>query len=354
MGYNQIMMTRRHDSETQRKYLENVKELIMRSRELVQQLLLYGRQMESESKPVNINHEINHLNKLFSKSIPKMIDIKLNLAQDLFPIMADPTHMAQIIMNLVINARDAMGDTGTITITTKNVCFDSNKMYSGKMIPAGQYVLLSVSDTGCGMDQETLQHIFEPFFTTKPAGKGTGLGLSVVRGIIQNLNGFIFCHSAPEKGTTFEIFLPALQEEIVQSAAAEEVSPKTKHGKERLLIVDDETYVLESIKDSLSSYGYKVMTAESIEQALALYAANKDKINLILLDLNMPGHGGKQCMRDILSINQNAKILMTSGYTTAQQIDDLIRSGASGFILKPYRVEELISSIRNILDNPAN
>ena len=353
MGYNQIMMTGRKDSETQKKYLENVKELILRSRELVQQLLLYGRKSDSELKPVNINEEIDNMNKLLSKSIPKMIKIKTSLANNLLPVMSDPNQIGQILMNLVINARDALGDSGTITICTKNVDLTKTDSYSDRTIVPGYYVSFSVSDTGCGMDKDVFQHIFEPFFTTKEVGKGTGLGLSVVQGIVDNLKGYIFCNSVPDKGTTFEILLPST-EEYAFKAAGQERPQIIKRGKERLLIVDDESYVLESVKESLSSYGYKVMTADSTDQALSLYSENKEKINLILLDLNMPGHGGKKCLTDLLSISKSAKILMTSGYSTAQQIDDLLRAGASGFIVKPYRTEELISSIRNILDHQAN
>ncbi len=353
MGYNQIMMTGRKDSETQKKYLENVKELILRSRELVQQLLLYGRRTESELKPININEEINNMNKLFSKSIPKMIKIKTNLSKNILPVMSDSNQLSQIIMNLVINARDALGDSGTITIGTKNVDLSEADNYSDKTVAPGYYVCFSVSDTGCGMDNDVLQHIFEPFFTTKEVGKGTGLGLSVVQGIVNNLKGYIFCSSIPDTGTTFEILLPAT-EEYTSEETAQEQPHKIKRGKERLLIVDDESYVLESVKESLSSYGYKVMTAESTDQALSLYSANREKINLVLLDLNMPGHGGKKCLTDLLSISKTAKILMTSGYSTAQQIDDLLQAGESGFIVKPYRTEELVSSIRNILDGPVN
>jgi PAS domain S-box-containing protein len=353
MGYNQIMMTGRKDSTTQKKYHQNIQELISRSRELIQQLLLYGRKSNAQLKIININNDILNTISLLSKSIPKAINIQYRLADDLLSVVADSNLIGQIIMNLVINARDAMGDSGTISIYTNNLTPTNADYLSNINVPIGNYVRLIVTDTGCGMDKDILEHIFEPFFTTKEVGKGTGLGLSVIKQIVKSLNGYIFCDSIPNKGTTFEILLPVadINKETISQA---EQPIALKHGNEKLLIVDDESYVLETVKDTLSSYGYKILTAASIDEALKTYSAKKDKIKLVLLDLNMPGSGGKRCLMDMLAINKNVKILMTSGYTTKDQIDDLINTGASGFIVKPYRTEELLSSIRNILDSCVN
>jgi PAS domain S-box-containing protein len=353
MGYNQIMMTGRKDSATQKKYHHNIQELITRSRELIQQLLLYGRKSDTQLKSININNDVINTINLLSKSIPKAINIESRLSDELLPVVADSNLIGQIIMNLVINARDAMGESGTINIYTNNLTANNSDYFSTISVPTGNYIRLIVTDTGCGMDKDILEHIFEPFFTTKEVGKGTGLGLSVVKQIVQSLNGYIFCDSIPNKGTTFEILLPAADKEIEAASLAEQ-SVELKHGKEKLLIVDDESYVLETVKDTLSSYGYKILTADSIDEALKTYSAKKDKIKLVLLDLNMPGSGGKKSLLDILAINKKAKILMTSGYTTKAQIDDFINTGASGFIIKPYRTEELLVSIRNILDSTSS
>jgi CheY-like chemotaxis protein len=252
-------------------------------------------------------------------------------------------------MNLVINARDAMGDSGKIIISTNNIIFQENASIAGLNIPSGSYIELSVSDTGSGMEKELIQHIFEPFFTTKEAGKGTGLGLAVVHGIVKNHDGFIYCESTPDKGTTFKILFPATTSGKLQQKVQEK-TVKIPRGKEKLLVVDDEKNILETVKETLSSYGYKVMIAESAEQALDVYTAQKDKIKLVLLDLNMPGKGGKKCLVDLLAINERAKVLMTSGYSTSQQIEDLTKAGAAGFINKPYRPEDLLLSVRKILD----
>jgi CheY-like chemotaxis protein len=311
--------------------------------------MLFGKKVEPLSKIININEEIKSMHNLLTKSIPKMINIQTNLHDDIFPLIADSTQIGQIIMNLVINARDAMGDSGKIIISTNNIIFQENASIAGLNIPSGSYIELSVSDTGSGMEKELIQHIFEPFFTTKEAGKGTGLGLAVVHGIVKNHDGFIYCESTPDKGTTFKILFPATTSGKLQQKVQEK-TVKIPRGKEKLLVVDDEKNILETVKETLSSYGYKVMIAESAEQALDVYTAQKDKIKLVLLDLNMPGKGGKKCLVDLLAINERAKVLMTSGYSTSQQIEDLTKAGAAGFINKPYRPEDLLLSVRKILD----
>ncbi len=341
MGYNQIMISGRSGNETEISYLKSIGELIQRSRELVGQLMLFGKKVEPLSKIININEEIRSIHSLLIKSIPKMIEIQTNLHDDIFPLIADSTQIGQIIMNLVINARDAMGDSGKIIISTNNIILQENTSIAGLNIPSGNYIELSVSDTGSGMEKELIQHIFEPFFTTKEPGKGTGLGLAVVHGIVKNHSGFIYCESAPNEGTTFRILLPATTSGETHKIVQEK-PVKIPRGKEKLLVVDDEKNILETVKETLSSYGYKVMTAESAEQALSLYTAQKDKIKLVLLDLNMPGKGGKKCLIDLLAINDKAKVLMTSGYSTSQQIEDLTKAGAAGFINKPYRPDDLL------------
>jgi PAS domain S-box-containing protein len=349
MGYNQIMISGRTGNETEISYLNSIGELIQRSRELVGQLMLFGKKVEPLSKIININEEISSMHNLLTKSIPKMIDMQTNLHEDIFPLIADPTQIGQIIMNLVINARDAMGDSGKILISTSNIILQENTSVAGLNVPAGSYIELAVSDTGCGIEKELTQHIFEPFFTTKEAGKGTGLGLAVVHGIVKNHDGFIYCESVPDKGTTFKILFPATTSGKLRQKVQEKTT-EIPRGKEKLLIVDDEKNILETVKETLSSYGYKVMTVESAEQALEVYTAQKDKIKLVLLDLNMPGMGGKKCLIDLLAINKRAKVLMTSGYSTSQQIEDLTKAGAAGFINKPYHPEDLLLSVRKILD----
>ena len=212
--------------------------------------MLFGKKVEPLSKIVNINEEIRSMHNLLTKSIPKMIDIQTNLQEDIFPLIADSTQIGQIIMNLVINARDAMGDSGKIIISTNNIILQENTSIAGLNIPAGSYIELTVSDTGSGIEKELMQHIFEPFFTTKEAGKGTGLGLAVVHGIVKNHDGFIYCESAPDKGTTFRILFPATTSGKLQQKVQEK-TVKIPRGKEKLLVVDDEKSILETVKETL-------------------------------------------------------------------------------------------------------
>ena len=349
MGYNQLMISARSGNETDMHYLKRVGELIQRSRELVKQLMLFSGKVEPLSASININDEIKNMQTLLAKSIPQMIEIKTNFDEKIFPINADSTQIGQIIMNLVINARDAMGDNGTINISTKNLTLRENTTISGLKIPSGNYIEFSVADTGCGMEKDLVKRIFEPFFTTKEVGKGTGLGLAVVHGIVKKHAGFIYCESEPDKGTAFKVVLPAstFVKPLQKSEKQVQQSPS---GTETILFVDDEHNLLEIGKETLTSYGYEVLTAASGELAVEVYYAQKDKISLVIMDLNMPGKGGKKCLDDILTINNNAKVLMTSGYSPPQQTEDLIKSGAAGFISKPYNPEELLLKIRKIID----
>ncbi len=350
MGYNQLMMSGRFDNETDMHYLRNIGDLIERSRNLVKQLLIFSKKVEPFSSSVNVNNEIKNIHSLLVESIPKMIEIRKDLREDIFSINADATQIGQIIMNLVINARDAMGDSGVITIKTGNLILTEKCFFGGLPLDPGIYVQMSITDTGCGMDPDVVQRIFEPFFTTKEHGKGTGLGLSVVHGIVKNHGGIIYCESKPNHGTTFFIILPA---SIGGSnpQAVQELPKTSAYGTEKILLVDDEKSILETVRDTLSLFGYQIVTAESGEKARELYQLHQDDIDLVILDLIMPGCGGKKCLHDLLEINPHARVLMTSGYSSSQQTQELTRAGAVGFIHKPYRPEDLLVYIRNIIDN---
>ncbi|MEN6620942.1 MAG: PAS domain S-box protein, partial [Smithella sp.] len=263
MGYNQLMIARKigNENEKDMTYLNNIEELLQRSQKLVQQLMLFSKKVDPQAKVININNEIMITLSLLIKSIPKMIAINNNLAENIFSIKADSTQIGQIIMNLVINARDAIGDSGNITITTKNVFLADDAFDNGLSIPAGNYVEISVSDTGSGMETEVMQHIFEPFFTTKEVGRGTGLGLAVVYGIVKSHNGLIYCESELGKGTKFTILFPALptamSKDVIKSRQPANQLPS---GTETILLVDDEKNILETVRDMLTSYGYTILT----------------------------------------------------------------------------------------------
>jgi len=252
-------------------------------------------------------------------------------------------------MNLGVNARDAMTDGGKLTFETKNTILDYAycKMHLGAR--QGMYVLLSVSDTGHGMDKELREHIFEPFFTTKEAGKGTGLGLAMVYGIVKSHGGYITSDSEPGKGTTFKIYFPVIDQEPSDLEAKEEESP-IKGGKEIILLVDDEENIRKSGKDILASVGYTVFTCEDGESALEFYGKEHDRVDLIILDLIMPGMGGSRCLQKLIKINPGAKVIIASGYSIDVSGKDAIESKSKGFIRKPYSVREMLNLVRDVLD----
>lgn len=350
MGYNQLLLSEKLGDEQKILYSSSIEELTNRSIELVRQLLLFSKKIEPHSKIININEEIKSINNLLVNSISKMIEMKINLSDDVSLINADSAQIGQIIMNLVINARDAIKDNGIITINTCNLELLKDTNISDLNIPAGKYLELSVADNGSGIDNEIMQRIFEPFFTTKETGKGTGLGLAVVYGVVQKHHGYIYCKSELNKGTTFHILFPVSKAD--RKPIIIEPQPKqSPTGTETILLVDDEKSILETGRDTLSLYGYKLLTAENGEQATEIYLANQKNINLVILDLIMPRKGGRKYLIDLMAINPRVKVLMTSGYASSQQVEELLSIGAAGFINKPYRTEDLLTSIRKIIDN---
>ena len=253
------------------------------------------------------------MQKLLSHSIPKTIKIDLRLSEALEFVLADPSQTGQVIMNLAINARDAMPDGGTLTIETANVELDKAYCAIDPELSPGAYVLITVSDTGQGMDEETLSHVFEPFFTTKEKGKGTGLGLATVYGIVKQHNGHITCYSELEHGTTFEIYLPAIQTDKAPGAYTE--AGPIQGGTETILLVDDEEAIRGLGTRLLNKFGYKVVTANDGKEALEIYQRDGNSISLIILDLIMPVMDGKKCLAEILRVNPNARVVLASGHS---------------------------------------
>ena len=242
---------------------------------------------------------------MLERTVPKMIRIELHLADDLMTVNADPGQMEQILLNLAVNAQHAMPDGGRLTIETANVTLDEDYSRTHLDVEPGKYVLLTVSDTGHGMDKEVLEHIFEPFYTTKGPGEGTGLGLAMVFGIVKSHKGHITCYSEPGTGTTFKIYLPAIVQEIEQDVAATQQMPA--FGTETILLVDDEKSIRKLGEQMLRMAGYRVLTATNGREALEVYRSNQDRIALVILDLIMPEMGGKQCLEELLKIDPKVK-----------------------------------------------
>jgi two-component system, cell cycle sensor histidine kinase and response regulator CckA len=354
ISYNHLLMIQKSEADPDWKYLGKIKGLTKRATDLINQLLLFSSKMESKLTSVDVNEEIRNYYKLLLRTLPKTIRLQFDLVDDLRPVKGDAAQLGQIIMNLSVNAKDAMPDGGELCIRTRNVIFSDPVFRDNTQIKEGGYVQLSMSDTGCGIDKEALEHIFEPFFTTKGLGKGTGIGLSVVYGIIKNHSGYIFCSSEPGKGTSFDLYLPALadalqSERIAGQGPTEEMST----GHETILLVDDESSLLETGEELLSYLGYNVITANSGEEALEVIEREKDRISLVILDLMMPGMGGEKCLPEILRIMPSLKVIVASGYTASSAAGRIQEMGAAAFIKKPYQLDDLSRIIRDLVDKAA-
>ena len=330
--------------------LTTITKSLDRAAQLVQQLLVFSRKIESQKVHVDLNCEVENVSLILERTIPKMINLEMHKEPDLWLVSGDPVQIEQVLLNLANNAVDAMPDGGRLTIETRNIELDEDFLRVYPELTPGRHVLLTVSDTGCGMDKEVLEHIFDPFFTTKEVGKGTGLGLASVYGIVKAHSGYINCYSEPGLGTTFRIYLPAGDlDETTAGLPKQSAPPQT--GKETILVVDDELDIRELTRDALEILGYSVRSAGSGEEALLTYQDHGDSIDLILLDLNMPGMGGYNCLQELLKIDPLAKVVIASGYTANGHGKDMLSSGARGFIGKPYQLKELAAIIREALDN---
>ncbi len=262
--------------------------------------------------------------------------------------MADSSQVGQILLNLGINARDAMPDGGTLTVETENVELREDFCAAYPELKPGPYVLLTVSDTGHGLDKETIKRIFDPFFTTKSMAKNTGLGLATVYGIVKLHRGHITCCSEPGRGTTFRVYFPAMKRELEEKTSTEE--PVPKGGTETILLVDDEKDLLQLAVKMLSCFGYKVMEAVDGKEALGIYKEQKESVSIVILDLIMPKMDGQHCLDEILKLNPEAKVLIASGYSDEATRKGLLEKGAGGFVSKPYRLRQLLQTVRDVLD----
>jgi two-component system cell cycle sensor histidine kinase/response regulator CckA len=348
-GYTEVLQSEAGRNPSSIEALQKIHRSAKRGAELTRQLLTFSRKVQSERRPLDLNREVEQVKKLLERTIPKMIEIELYLGESPAVVSADPIQVEQAIMNLAVNAKDAMPEGGKIVIETERVKLDEQFCKTHLGARPGEYVLLSISDTGHGMDREILEHVFEPFYTTKDVGKGTGLGLAMVYGIVKNHEGYILCYSEISTGTTFKIYLPAL-EQSGQRQKPDEMKDVFKGGDETILLVDDEEYIRDLGVELLTDAGYNVLTAHDGEEALELYRKEQNKIDLVILDLVIPGMGGKKCYEEILKINPKAKILIVSGYSANGPGKAALEAGAKGFVGKPFDVSHLLETIREILD----
>jgi two-component system, cell cycle sensor histidine kinase and response regulator CckA len=348
IGYSDLLLTEKDRQDPAYADLQKINQAAQKGADLVRRLLTFSRKAEFKPRPLNLNYQIEQLEKMLTRTIPKMVNIDLRLGDGLSRVIADPTQLDQVLMNLAVNASDAMPDGGRFFIETTNLFLDEEFTRTHLGAQPGEYVLLSISDTGCGMSRETVDHIFEPFYTTKEAGKGTGLGLAMVYGIVKQHNGYITCYSELGEGTTFRIYLPAAEREIDQDVATTGAMPP--FGTETILLVDDEEFIRDLGEQILKRSGYTVLTASDGKEALDLYRKENGKIALVILDLIMLGMGGRQCLEKLLQIDPNVRVLISSGFAATGETREAIETGAKGFVSKPYNVKQMLQSVREVLD----
>jgi PAS domain S-box-containing protein len=321
-----------------------------RAAELTRQLLAFSRQQVLQPRVVNLNSIVMEMGKLLRSLIGENIELVTRCAKDLGRIKADPSQLGQIIMNLAVNARDAMSTGGRLTIETANAHLDSAYAETRYQLTPGPYVLLAVSDNGMGMDEKTRSRVFEPFFTTKVQGKGTGLGLATVYGIVKQSGGYIWVYSEPGKGTTFKAYFPRIAEPMPSAATPMNPARALRRGTETILVAEDEASLRAMIVDILQSCGYEVLEAPDGLSALKTAEGSRQPIHLLLTDLVMPGLGGRELADRLSAVHPKLKTLYISGYTD----DVAFRHGAFGvraaFLQKPFSPEGLSHKVRELLD----
>ena len=328
-----------------------LKEILMageRAASLTRQLLAFSRRQVLEPRVLNLNSVLADIEKMLRRLIGEDVELVSTLKPDVGRVKVDPGQIEQVIMNLALNARDAMPEGGKLLIETSNVEIDEKYVRSHSPMMPGKYVMVAVSDTGCGMDLETQAHAFEPFFTTKEKGHGTGLGLATVYGIVKQSGGFIWVYSVPGRGSTFKIYLPVV-EEALPTAEPAEVPAELAKGSETVLVVEDEGGVRSLVCEALASHGYKVLEAAGAASALEISEKYTEPIHLLLTDVVMPQTGGKELAKGFSTLHPETKVLYMSGYTDDAIVRHGILERGTSFLQKPFQPRALLLKIREVL-----
>jgi PAS domain S-box-containing protein len=350
LGYADLLATEAGEESPLLGSIEEIRKAGERAANLTRQLLAFSRRQLLEPKVLNLNALVSNIEKMLRRLIGDHVELVTALDPRLGHVRADAGQIEQVIMNLVVNARDAMGKGGTLTIETKDVELDEvfarDHLVTG---PVGNYVMLAVSDTGVGMSAETKSHIFEPFFTTKGPGKGTGLGLSTVYGIVKQSNGYVWAYSELDRGTTFKVYLPRVEEWLEPAeTAATQAGPL--RGSETVLLVEDEESVRSLVRGILESFGYEVLEARSGEQALKMVRQHPGPIDLVLSDLVMPEMGGVDLVSRLRALRPEIRVLFMSGYTDDVVVRQGFLDSGSAFLQKPFAPAALAGKVREILE----
>jgi signal transduction histidine kinase len=346
LGYASLMKMQMNTKDKFYDYVDGIEKAGIKCAELTQRLRGMSKQTEFQKRPMCLNDIISDVAKLLERTIDRKISIKIELEPDLRAVDADSGQMHQVILNICINARDAMPTGGKLTITSENIILDENFCKSRINARPGEYVKVTIADTGIGIDKKHIDQIFEPFFSTK--GVGSGLGLSIVYNVLQNHDGFVDVESELGKGAIFKIYLPVSHKELSRETKKEQMLLR---GTENILIVDDEDTVRNTISLMLKNLGYQVYLASSGMEAIEMYQRHKAEIDLIILDIIMPQMDGQQTYIQIMRINPDVKVLICSGYSQHNSIKEmLLDEGVVGFMRKPVEIAQLSQVVREALD----
>ncbi|MHC5935563.1 PAS domain-containing hybrid sensor histidine kinase/response regulator [Nostoc sp.] len=343
----QLLPLKFPDADKRTRHLLEILEInAKRGADLVKQVLSFARGVEGKRITLQLKHLIVEVAKILKETFPKSIEISTDVPQDLWMVSGDSTQLHQVLMNLCVNARDAMVNGGSLSISAENLLIDENYARMNLEAKEGSYTVITVSDTGVGIPKEILDRIFEPFFTTKDVGQGTGLGLSTVLGIIKSHGGFVNVYSEPGSGTSFKVYLPAVGG--METFSPEDLPPQTGNG-ELILVVDDEVAIQEITRTSLETHNYKTLIASDGIEAIALYAKNMDKISVVLMDIMLPSLDGLTAIRTLQKINPQVRIIASSGLMSDNKLSAVAAIGVNTFLSKPYTVNELLLSLQKIL-----
>ncbi len=345
----ELLKKRLTDPQGQR-MLSTLQTSASRGAGIIKQILSFARGFEGERTTIQLRHLLKEFERMIKDTFPRSIQIGTSCVNDPWMVSGDPTQLYQVLMNLCVNARDAMPNGGVLKIDMENVVVDDRYAQLHLDAKSGTYVALTVTDTGTGMPPDVIDKIFEPFFTTKEVGKGTGLGLSTVIGIIKGHGGFVNVYSEMGKGTRFKVYLPALETKDTQQAA--ESNPELPRGEGKLvLVVDDETAICEMQKAALEAYGYRVLTANDGTEAVSIVARQDGEINAVITDLMMPFLDGASTIRALRKINPKLKFIAVSGLMGDNKTSGLALDASVTFLQKPYTAEKLLLTLNNIFNN---
>jgi signal transduction histidine kinase len=351
LSYSTLLVRDLRPIDPMREDIESIRKAGERAAELTRQLLAFSRQQVLAPRVLNLNETVQETERMLRRLLGADIELVTRCQRDLSMVRVDPGQMDQVVMNLALNARDAMPDGGKLTIETSDVVLDESYAARHHGVMPGPHVLLAVSDTGIGMDAETQGRIFEPFFTTKPPGKGTGLGLSTVFGIVQQSGGNIWVYSELGTGTTIKIYLP--RAEGSEDEPEEFAPPPTLHGKETILLVEDQDEVRRVATTILRNYGYRVLSASNAGEALLACEKHLRAIDLLLTDVVMPQMSGPELSERILARRPDLKVLFMSGYADGAVVGHGILDSGTDYVQKPLLPEVLARRVRQVLDAPA-